>query len=139
MTKAECLKSLNISRQPIAVQVMAGKLYDSGYELGQEDGYARGVRKGAESAVGKLAEAYEKGMRDANVSSSAAFLACACIALHELYGFAAVRCQRIVDRTAELMLTTLHPAEWVEECAKIGVVIEAIDVLKELYEQEAGK
>lgn len=121
---------------PIAVQVMAGKLFDAGYNLGKQDGFSQGVRKGAESAIDRLGEAYDRGVKDANRTDSAAFLACASIALHELYGFAAVRCQRVVERTAELMLTTLHPSEWVEECAKIGVVIDELDMLRELYEQE---
>ena len=135
MAKAETLKALGVNRMPISVQIMAGRLFDAGHELGCKEGFEKGVRKGAESAIDKLEEAYDKGAKDANATSSAAFLACASIALHELYGFAAIRCQRVVDRTAELMLKTLHPSEWVDECAKIGVVIDAVDVLKELYEE----
>lgn len=135
MDKAECLKSLKISRLPIALQVTAGRLFDEAYEHGRREGFEKGVRAGTESAMDKLEDAYSRGMHDANVTSSAAFLACASIALHELHGFAAVRCQRVIDRTAELLLTTLHPSQWVEECAKIGVVIDCID---SLIEYEGG-
>lgn len=131
-TKADLLKELKVSRMPIQVQIMAGRLYDVAYESGREEGFAAGVRKGAESAMDKLEEAYTRGMQDANKVSSASFLACTAIALHELFGFASVRCKRVIDKVSDMLITTLHPSQWVEECRKIGVVIDDVDVLQEL-------
>lgn len=135
-TKADLLKELKVSRMPIQVQIMAGRLYDVAYESGREEGFATGVCKGAESALDKLEEAYTRGMQDANKVSSASFLACTTVALHELFGFASVRLQRVIDRVSDLLLTTLHPSQWVEECRKLGVVIDDVDVLQELEETD---
>lgn len=129
--KTDLLKELKVSRMPIQVQIMAGRIYDAAYEAGRQDGFSTGVRKGAKSVVDKLDEAYTRGMQDANKVGSASFRACTAIALHELYGFASVRSQRVVDRIAHLLLTTLHPSQWIDECRKIGVVIDDIDVLQE--------
>lgn len=131
-TKADLLKELKVSRMPIQVQIMAGRIYDAAYESGREEGFSTGVRKGAESALGKLEEAYTRGMQDANKVSSSSFLACTAIALHELYGFAALRCKRVIDKVSDMLLTTLHPSQWAEDCRKIGVVIDDVDVLSEL-------
>ena len=132
--KADLMKELGIKRLPIALQIAYGTIYDEAYESGREDGFSEGVRKGAESALGKLEEAYTKGMQDANKVSAASFLACTTVALHELFGFASVRLQRVIDRVSHLLLTTLHPSQWVEECRKLGVVIDDVDVLQELEE-----
>lgn len=129
--KAELLKELKVSRMPIQVQMIAGRLYDAGYESGREEGFSAGVRKGAESAMSKLEEAYSKGMREANEVSSAAFLACTAIAVHKLFGFGEKRRQRLIDEVAHMLTTTLHPSQWIEECRKLGVVIEDMDVLQE--------
>lgn len=131
--KADLMKELKVGRtMPIQLQIVAGTIYDVAYEDGREEGFAEGVRKGAESAMGKLEEAYSSGMQDANKVGSASFLACTALALHELYGFAALRCKRVIDLVSDKLLTTLHPAQWVEECRKIGVVIEDEDMLLEL-------
>lgn len=136
MNKADFMKELKISRYPIQVQIMAGRIYDQAYEAGREEGFNVGVCKGAESALNKLEDAYTRGMQDANKAGVSSFLACTAIALHELYGFAAMRCQRVIERVSDLLLTTLHPSQWVEDCRKIGVIIEDIDVLLEEYEDE---
>ena len=136
MTKDEFIRGLKISRYPIAVQVAIGKIYDHAYEHGREEGYAQGVRRGAESAMDKLEESYVKGMDDAQKAGSALFLACVSIALHELHGFGVVRIQRVVDRAAHLMTTTLHTDELADKCAEMGVVIDDVDMLRELWTQE---
>jgi len=134
--KADLMKELGIKRLPISLQIAYGTIYDEAYESGREEGFSEGVRKGAESALGKLEEAYTRGMQDANKVSSASFLACTAIALHDLYGFASVRCKRVIDKVSDMLITTLHPSQWVEECRKIGVVIDDMDVLQELNETE---
>ena len=135
-TKADLMRELQISRMPIQVQIMAGKIFDAAHEAGREEGFSEGVRKGAESAMDKLEQAYSQGMTDANRVSSASFRACAALALHELYGFAAVRSQRVVDRIAEKLVMTLHPSQWADERRKIGVIIDDIDVLQEWSAEE---
>lgn len=135
MTKQEFIRQEQVSRRyPPTVQAMVGRIYDAAYEAGREDGFRDGVRKGAESAIGKLSDAYSKGFREVQEVDAATFLACISIALHELFGFASVRINRVIDRATHLMKTTLHPGQWAEECAKIGVTIDAVDALKELDE-----
>lgn len=131
--KADLMKELKVGRtMPIQLQIVAGTIYDVAYEDGREEGFADGVRKGAESAMDKLEQAYSQGLQDANKVGSASFLACTALALHELYGFAALRCKRVIDLVSDKLLTTLHPSQWVEECRKIGVVIEDEDMLMDL-------
>lgn len=132
MTKQEFLRKEQVSRRyPLTVQVMVGRLYDAAYEAGREDGFRDGVRKGSESAINKLSDAYSKGFKEAQEVDAATFLACMSLALHELHGFASMRIHRVVNRVEHLMKTTLHPSQWAEECAKIGVTIDAVDVLKD--------
>ena len=135
-TKADLMRELQVSRMPIQVQIMAGKIFDVAHEAGREEGFSEGVRKGAESAMDKLEQAYSQGMQDANKVGSASFLACTALALHELHGFAAVRCKRVIDLVSEKLITTLHPSQWVEDCRKIGVIIDDMDILQELSEEE---
>ena len=130
-TKADLLKELKVNRMPISVQIQAGKIYDTAFEAGRQQGYNQGVRKGAESAFSKLEEAYSSGIRYANKYNATAFLACMSVALHDLYGFGAKRGQRAIDRISEMFLTTLHHSQWIEETQKIGVEIDNLDVLRE--------
>ena len=138
-TKADLLKELKVSRMPIQVQIMAGRIYDSAYEAGRAEGFSTGVRKGAESAMGKIEYAYSKGMREANEVSSISFLACTAIAVHKLFGFGEKRRQRLIDEVSHMLTTTLHPSQWIEECNKLGVVIEDMDVLQEWEETISGQ
>ena len=139
--KTDLLKELKVSRMPITLQIQAGKIFDTAFEAGRQQGFSDGVRKGAESAFGKLEEAYDRGMREANEVSSASFLACTAIAVHKLFGFGEKRRQRLIDEVSHMLLTTLHPSQWVEECRKLGVVIDALDVLQEWEEgaEDAGE
>lgn len=135
MTKQEFIRQEQVNRRyPPTVQAMVGRLYDAAYKAGKHDGFRDGVRKGTESAISKLADAYSRGFQEAQEVDAATFLACMSLALHELHGFAAVRLRRVADRVAHLMKTTLHPSQWAEACAKIGVTIETVDALKELDE-----
>ena len=130
--KTDLLKELKISRMPIALQIQAGKIFDKAFEAGRQQGFSDGVRKGEESALGKLEEACSSGIQYANRYNVAAFLACMSIALHDLYGFGAMRVQRTIDRISEMFLTTLHHSQWIEEVQKIGVEIDNLDVLQEI-------
>ena len=138
MTKADLLKELKVSRMPIQVQIMAGRLYDEAYEAGRKEGFSSGVRKGAESAMDHLAEAYSRGQKEESEVNSAAFLACTAIATHRLYGFGEQRRQRLIDEVHHMLTTTLHPSQWIEECRKLGVVIEDMDSLLE-WEEDADE
>ena len=129
--KADLMKELGIKRLPITLQIAYGTIYDEAYESGREEGFSAGVRKGAESAMSKLEEAYSRGMREANEVSAASFLACTAIAVHKLFGFGEKRRQRLIDEVTHMLTTTLHPSQWIEECRKLGVVIEDMDVLQE--------
>lgn len=131
-TKADYKKSLKKAGYPVGVMIGFDEIYNFAHEQGRMEGFETGVRNGAESALGKLEEAYTRGMQDANKVSSASFLACTAIALHELHGFASVRCKRVIDKISDMLITTLHPSQWVEECRKLGVVIDDEDVLQEL-------
>lgn len=131
-TKTDLLKELKVSRMPISVQIQAGKIFDTAFEAGRQQGYNQGVRKGAESALGKLEEACSSGIQYANRYNVAAFLACMSIALHDLYGFGAMRGQRAIDRISEMFLTTLNHSQWIGEVQKIGVEIDNLDVLQEI-------
>lgn len=130
--KTDLLKELKVSRMPITLQIQAGKIFDTAFEAGRQQGFSEGVRKGAESAFGKLEEACSSGIQYANRYNVAAFLACMSIALHDLYGFGAMRGQRTIDRISEMFLTTLHHSQWIEEVQKIGVEIDNLDVLQEI-------
>lgn len=131
-TKTDLLKELKVNRMPISVQIQVGKIFDTAFEAGRQQGYNQGVRKGAESAFGKLEEACSSGIQYANRYNVAAFLACMSIALHDLYGFGAIRGQRAIDRISEMFLTTLNHSKWIGEVQKIGVEIDNLDMLQEI-------
>ena len=136
MNKEEFFRQIQIKKYPISIQIMAGRIFDEAFSSGRDEGMKAGIRQGADSALDKLDEAYLMGLMEAQKAYSAICLASMSIALHELHGFAAVRIQRVVDRVGYLMTTTLHPAELAEECAKLGVMIDDADTLREMWEQE---
>lgn len=131
MKKQDFLRENNINRYGQLMQVLVGRAWDAGHEEGRIAGFA----EGAKSVQSKFTDMYTAGSKDATEWMTSAYLACLSVALHRLYGFGAGRCQKVMDKVLDLLSTTLHPSDWAEECARIGVIIDDIDVLMEDNEE----
>lgn len=132
MTKQEFVRMHSVAQMPRVAQVLIGKLWDAAHEAGQAEGYRKGIDAVAREQEKIYTRMYEEGAKDATKRGSAAFSAAVCKALHELYGFGAVRCGRVVDEVAKQLVGMIDPAETIRELREWGVEIEWEDPLEEV-------
>lgn len=105
----DALAALTRGLPPYSAAI-AGRAYDAGYKNGNNDGM-----KGA----------YVEGLVDAHQYISKAFIACACLALRDLFGYGPQRLQRVCDAIRQKQLTVIDLSEPIRRCKEeFGLVLE---------------
>lgn len=96
MTRKECVDTLG-AREKLYTRSLIGKAYDQGMQEGTQQGY-------------------DSGFADANRYATKYMIACACLALRDVYGFGAERMQRFADAFSRRLLDVTTAEEALREC-----------------------
>lgn len=112
MTRKETIDTLG-AREKLYTRSLLGKAYDHGLAQGNVDGY-------------------NAGFKDANRYGCRVMIACACLALHEVYGFGEQRMQRFAAAFRDKLLYTLEAEDAIQQCAeRFNIVFE-----DEIFEED---